>query len=57
MDGIKMYKTKYTILIKKLKDGDLIETDGIIEGLTTNVLSNGQIEIGGVVRDTAGEVI
>lgn len=52
-----MHKIKYTIVVKKLKDGDLIETDGIIEGLTTKIISEGEIEIGGVVRDTSGEII
>ncbi len=50
-------KTRYTILVKKLKDGDLIETDGIIEGLTTKIINDNEIEIGGIVRDTAGEII
>jgi hypothetical protein len=38
------------------KDGDLIETDGIIEGLTTKLVGRG-LHIGGVVRDTTGEIV
>lgn len=52
-----MFKIKYTVLVKKLKDGDLIETDGIIEGLTTEIKDDGELHIGGVVRDTSGEIL
>ncbi len=52
-----MFKIRYTVLAKKVKDGDLIETDGIIEGLTTKILKGGEMQIGGVIRDTTGEII
>jgi len=55
--GRKMFKTRYTVLVKKLNDGDLIETDGIIEGLTTKITGKSRIQIGGVVRDTTGEIV
>ncbi len=51
-----MYKTRYKVLVKKLTDGDLIETDGIIEGLTTRITGKRCLHIGGVVRDTRGEI-
>ncbi len=49
-------KTKYTVIVKELADGDIIETDGIIEGLTTVILDDGKLKIGGVVRRTEGEI-
>lgn len=51
-----MHKTRYTILVKRLEDGDLIETDGLIEGLTTKITGKRCLHIGGVVRDTRGEI-
>ncbi len=51
-----MYKTRYTVLVKKLEDGDLIETDGFIEGLTTKISGKRILHIGGVIRDTRGEI-
>jgi len=51
-----MYKTRYTVLAKKLEDGDLIETDGLIEGLTTKLVGRRELHICGVVRDTRGEI-
>lgn len=51
-----MIKTRYTVLAKKLEDGDLIETDGLIEGLTTKITGKRTLHIGGVVRDTRGEI-
>lgn len=49
-------KTKYTVIVKELSDGDVIETDGIIEGLTTVILKDGKLKVGGVVRHTHGEI-
>ena len=56
---IKEYKqkTKYTVIVRELADGDIIETDGIIEGLTTTIIENGKLKIGGVVRQVHGEII
>lgn len=56
---IKEYKskTKYTVIVRELSDGDIIETDGIIEGLTTTIVENGKLKIGGVVRQMQGEII
>lgn len=51
-----MFKIRYTALAKKLNDGDLIEVNGIIEGLTTRIIRN-KLHIGGVVRDVKGEII
>jgi len=51
-----MFKTQYTVLVKKLNDGDSIETDGVIEGLTTKI-TKGKLQIGGVVRITKGEIV
>jgi len=57
MDRIgKMYKTRYTVLSRKLVDGDLLETDGLIEGLTTKIAGKRTLQIGGVIRDTRGEI-
>ncbi len=52
-----MLKTQYTVLVKKLNDGDLIETDGIIEGMTTKIIDKNKLQIGGVVRNTSGEIV
>ncbi|MCZ7383715.1 MAG: hypothetical protein O8C63_03080 [Candidatus Methanoperedens sp.] len=49
-------KTKYTVIVRELADGDVIETEGIIEGLTTVILKDGKLKVGGVVRHTAGEI-
>ncbi|MDD5473405.1 MAG: hypothetical protein PHU34_04555 [Candidatus Methanoperedens sp.] len=49
-------KTKYTVIVRELSDGDMIETDGIIEGLTTVILKDGKLKVGGVVRHTHGEI-
>ncbi|MCE8424052.1 MAG: hypothetical protein J5U17_07715 [Candidatus Methanoperedens sp.] len=49
-------KTKYTVIVRELADGDMIETDGIIEGMTTSIV-NGRLKVGGVVRQTNGEII
>ncbi|MCZ7382068.1 MAG: hypothetical protein WA102_11175 [Candidatus Methanoperedens sp.] len=49
-------KTKYTVIVRELADGDVIETEGIIEGLTTVILKDGKLKIGGVVRHTSGEI-
>lgn len=49
-------KTKYTVIVRELSDGDVIETDGIIEGLTTVILKDGKLKVGGVVRRTHGEI-
>lgn len=49
-------KTKYTVIVRELADGDIIETEGIIEGLTTVILKDGKLKIGGVVRHTSGEI-
>jgi hypothetical protein len=49
-------KTKYTVIVRELSDGDVIETDGIIEGLTTVILKDGKLKVGGVVRHTRGEI-
>lgn len=49
-------KTKYTVIVKELADGDVVETDGIIEGLTTVILKDGKLKVGGVVRHTHGEI-
>lgn len=51
------HKTKYTVIVRELADGDIIETDGVIEGLTTSIVKNGKLKIGGVVRQTHGEII
>lgn len=51
-----MYKIRYKVLVRKLEDGDQIETDGIIEGLTTKLVGRGELHVGGVVRDTTGEI-
>ncbi len=50
-------KTKYTVIVRELSDGDVIETDGIIEGLTTVILEEGKLKVGGVVRQTHGEIL
>ncbi len=49
-------KTKYTVIVKVLEDGDVIETDGIIEGLTTAIMEDGKLKVGGVIRQTKGEI-
>ena len=49
-------KTKYTVIVRELADGDVIETEGIIEGLTTVILKDGKLKVGGVVRHTSGEI-
>lgn len=49
-------KTKYTVIVRELADGDIIETEGIIEGLTTVILKDGKLKVGGVVRHTSGEI-
>ena len=49
-------KTKYTVIVQELADGDVIETDGMIEGLTTVILEDGKLKAGGVVRHTHGEI-
>ncbi len=49
-------KTKYTVIVRELSDGDMIETDGVIEGLTTVILKDGKLKVGGVVRHTHGEI-
>lgn len=49
-------KTKYTVIVRELSDGDMIETDGLIEGLTTVILKDGKLKVGGVVRHTHGEI-
>jgi hypothetical protein len=51
------HKTRYTVIVKELADGEIIETDGIIEGLTTTIVKNGKLKVGGVVRHTHGEII
>ncbi len=51
------HKTKYRVIVKELADGEVIETEGLIEGLTTTIVKNGRIKIGGVVRQTHGEII
>ena len=51
------HTTKYTVIVRELADGDIIETDGVIEGLTTTIIENGKLKIGGVVRQTHGEII
>jgi len=50
-------KTKYTVIVRELADGELIETDGAIEGLTTVILKDGKLKVGGVVRHTHGEIL
>ncbi len=59
MEVKKVYepKTRYTVIVRTLRDGDLIETNGIIEGLTTIIQNDGLLKIGGVVRDTYGEIV
>lgn len=52
-----MQKTRYTVLSRKLMDGDLLETDGLIEGMTTKITGKRCLQIGGVVRDIRGEII
>ena len=52
-----MFKIRYIVLARKLRDGDLIETDGVIQGLTTKVVGKDELHIGGVIRDTTGEII
>jgi len=49
-------KTKYTVIVRELADGDVIETEGMIEGLTTVILEDGKLKLGGVVRHTHGEI-
>lgn len=49
-------KTKYTVIVRELSDGEVIETEGIIEGLTTVILKDGKLKVGGVVRHTHGEI-
>ncbi len=49
-------KTKYTVIVRELADGDVIETEGVIEGLTTVILKDGKLKVGGVVRHTSGEI-
>lgn len=49
-------KTKYTVIVRELADGDVIETEGIIEGLTTVILKDRKLKVGGVVRHTQGEI-
>ena len=51
------HKTKYKVIVRELGDGEIIETDGIIEGLTTTIVKNGRIKVGGVVRQTQGEIV
>jgi hypothetical protein len=51
------HKTKYRVIVRELADGEVIETEGIIEGLTTTIAKNGKIKVGGVVRQTSGEII
>ena len=53
---VEMFKIRYMVLVKRLKDGDMIETDGIIEGLTTEIVGR-ELHIGGIVRDTSDEII
>ncbi len=60
-DNIKITKeyksrTKYTGIVREISDDDIIETDGIIEGLTIVFLKNGKLKVGGVVRHTHGEI-
>jgi len=43
--------------VRELADGEMIETDGIIEGMTTAIVKNGRLKVGGVVRQTHGEII
>lgn len=50
------HQTKYTVIVRELADGEIIETDGIIEGLTTVILKDGKLKVGGVVRHTHGEI-
>lgn len=50
-------KTKYTVIVRELADGELIETEGVIEGLTTVILKDGKLKVGGVVRHTHGEIL
>lgn len=38
-------KTKYTVIVRELEDGDVIETDGIIEGLTTIIPKDGKLKV------------
>ena len=52
-----MFKIRYTVFARKLKDGDLIETDGVIQGLTTKIVGGNELHVGGVIRDTTGEII
>ena len=49
-------KTKYTVIVRKLSDGDVIETEGVIEGLTTIIMEDGKLKVGGIVRHTQGEI-
>jgi len=35
----------------------LIETDGIIEGMTTKIIGKKKLQIGGVIRNTSGEIV
>ena len=49
-------KTKYTVIVRELSDGDIVETDGIIEGLTIVILKDGKLKVGGMVRHTHGEI-
>lgn len=49
-------KIKYTVIVREMYDGDVIETDGIIEGLTTVILEDGKLKVGGIVRHTHGEI-
>jgi len=50
-------KTKYTVIVRELADGEFIETDGVIEGLTTTIVEGGKLKVGGVVRHTYGEIV
>ncbi len=58
-EGIFMSKhlIKYTAMIKELNDGQTIEVDGHLTGLTTELTSDGRLKVGGLIRDIKGEVI
>jgi hypothetical protein len=51
-----MSKIRYIVLARKLKDGEIIETDGIIQGLTTRIVGRDELYVGGLIRDTTGEI-
>ncbi len=52
----KSFLVKYVAVVKELSDGETFELEGHFVGISTKI-KDGKLIVGGLLRDTKGEIV